>query len=231
MNRTTTKAVVAGAAAASTVGALLTANLGSAAADQSTQSQTPVSIEVFAPGDGDNAGVEGKGWFVDLEADFRFGPVGLRRSGFNGSQLTGPGAHADTAPFPGLFGPGQDEKFPGLVVLTSTTMTNPDRGFQGPGTNLAGLFNLTGITDRSLRETEIWDTWIVGDSIAGIDVNTTLTVAVVADLNGDRVYNDAPDVVTDLNGDGRIDARDLQMLGVASNIETIDFHINGATAP
>jgi hypothetical protein len=34
----------------------------------------------------------------------------------------------------------------------------------------------------------------------------------------------------DLNHDGRIDAQDLKLLGVASNIVTVPFRINGAPA-
>jgi hypothetical protein len=52
------------------------------------------------------------------------------------------------------------------------------------------------------HETELWDTWI----------------------------DDAPDVVQDVNRDGRVDAKDLQAMGVASNIVTVPFHINGAGA-
>ncbi len=37
-------------------------------------------------------------------------------------------------------------------------------------------------------------------------------------------------MVTDLNNDGRIDAQDLELLGVASNIVTVPFRINGAPA-
>jgi hypothetical protein len=37
-------------------------------------------------------------------------------------------------------------------------------------------------------------------------------------------------VVTDLNHDGRIDAQALELLGVASNIVTVPFRINGAPA-
>jgi hypothetical protein len=128
-----------------------------------------------------------------------------------------------------LFSTGQDDRLPGLVVLTSTT-NDVRPGFSGPGTNLANLFNITGITNRDDKETELWDTWIVGAAIAGQDVNTTLTVAVVDDLNQDGVFNDAPNVVTDLNGDGGIDAQDLELLGVASNIVTVPFRINGAPA-
>ena len=197
-----------------------------AAAAEDEYESRPARIQVFAPGARDNAGSSGKGWFVDLAINFR---TGLAATGFTGDQLTGPAAHANIPPSPGTFSTGQDDRFPGLVVLTSTTnSTRP--GFSGPGTNLANLFNLTGITNRSEHETEIWDTWIVGAPIAGSGVDTVLTVAVVADLNGDGIFNDAPNVVTDLNGDGVVDKRDLKRLGVASNIETVAFHINGDPA-
>jgi hypothetical protein len=187
----------------------------------------PVRIEVFAPERGANAGANGFGWFVDMEVDFL--GMNLHQAGFSGLQLTGPGVHSNAPPFPGAFSTGQDDRLPGLVVLTSTT-NNTRPGFSGPGTNLANLFNLTGITNRDDKETELWDTWIVGAAIAGQDVDSTLTVAVVDDLNQDGVFNDAPNVVPDLNNDGRIDAQDLDLLGVASNIVTVPFRINGAPA-
>ena len=189
----------------------------------------PVRIEVFAPERGANAGANGFGWFVDMEVDFL--RQNLQQAGFSGLQLTGPGVHNNVPPFPGLFSPGRDDRLPGLVVLTSTTVgpdVNP--AFSGPGTNLANLFNITGITNRDDKETELWDTWIVGAAIAGKDVDTTLTVAVVDDLNHDGIYNDAPNVVPDLNHDGVVDAQDLELLGVASHIVTVPFRINGAPA-
>jgi hypothetical protein len=185
----------------------------------------PVRIEVFAPERGANAGANGFGWFVDMEVDFL--GMNLHRAGFSGLQLTGPGVHSNSPPFPGAFSTGQDDRLPGLVVLTSTT-NNTRPGFSGPGTNLANLFNLTGITNRDDKETELWDTWIVGAAIAGQDVDSTLTVAVVDDLNQDGVFDDAPNAVPDLNNDGRVDAQDLDLLGVASNIVTVPFRINGA---
>jgi len=226
--------------AAAAAGVVLAAAGGTAeaAASPSTTSATavtaspsalhPVKIDVFAPERHSVAGIEGKGWFVDMELDFQ--NKSLAATGFTGLQLTGPAAHANTAPFPGLFSTGHDDRNPGLVVLTSTTQTNPTAGFAGPGTNLANLFNLTGVTNRTAHETELWDTWIVGAPIAGQNVDTTLTVAEIADLNHDGIYNDAPDVVLDVNHDGRIDAKDLQAMGVASNIVTVPFHINGAGA-
>lgn len=221
--RTTVTAVAAAAALGG--GALLAPS--GAAAGQDRSHDNPVDIRVFAPDQGADAGIAGTGWFVDMEVDFT--DTGLAGTGFNGLQLTGPGGHNNIPPAPGAFGTGRDDKMPGLVVLTSTT-TDKLPGFSGPGTNLAGLFNLTGVTNRTPEETELWDTWLVGAPVAGSDVDTVLTVAVVDDLNHDGIYNDAPNVVTDTNGDGRIDRRDLRALGVASNIVQVPFHINGDPA-
>jgi hypothetical protein len=217
--------VVIGATVALT--SAVNASTSSASSNGDSQRAKPVRIEVFAPERGANAGANGFGWFVDMEIDFL--GQNLHQAGFTGLQLTGPMMHNNIAPFPGTFSTGHDDRMPGLVVLTSTT-NNTVMGFSGPGTNLANLFNLTGITNRDNKETELWDTWIVGAAIAGKDVDTTLTVAVIDDLNHDGIFNDAPDVVTDLNNDGRIDANDLKLLGVASNIVTVPFRINGDPA-
>ena len=170
--------------------------------------------QVCRPEQGSNAGIAGTGWFIDLEVDFD--DRGLAATGFNGLQLTGPAGHNNIPPAPGLFGTGHDDKMPGLVVLTVHDL-GPLPGFSGPGTNLAGLFNLTGVTDRDADETRSCGTpgWSAPRSPAAAST-PVLTVAVVDDLNHDGVYNDAPNVVTDANGDGRVDRRDLQALGVAS---------------
>src|SRR3954453_2692923 len=223
---TSTVRITAVAAAAVLASGLALAPSG-AEAHQGGPRHKPVDIEVFAPENGANAGISGTGWFVDMEVDFEH--TSLAGTGLNGLQLTAPAGHANIPPAPGAFGTGRDDKMPGLVVLTSTTS---DRlpGFSGPGTNLAGLFNLTGGTNRTPQETELWDTWLVGAPVAGTDVDTVLTVAVVKDLDHDGVYDDAPNVVTDADGDGLIGRRDLQALGVASNIVQVPFHINGAPA-
>jgi hypothetical protein len=57
-----------------------------------------------------------------------------------------------------------------------------------------------------------------------------LNVAVVDDLDDNGVYDDAPDVVADANHDGRIDGADLEAIGVASNVVTVPFRINGDPA-
>ena len=220
-----TVAMVIGTTAAVTV--VANASTSSASSASASNRAKPVRIEVFAPERGANAGANGFGWFVDMEVDFL--GMNLHQAGFSGLQLTGPIAHNNVPPFPGLFSTGRDDRMPGLVVLTSTT-NNTLPGFSGPGTNLANLFNLTGITNRDSKETELWDTWIVGAAIAGQNVDTTLTVAVIDDLNHDGVFNDAPNVVPDLNNDGSVGADDLELLGVASNIVTVPFRINGAPA-
>lgn len=217
-------AAVTTAALAATAGAAFAASPDSAARHNPYR-QDRVSVHVLSPRYGDAAGIDGKAWIVDLKIDY----PSATAAGFTAPQLTGPAAHANIAPFPGSFSPGADDRLPGLVVLDSNT-TSSVAGFSGPGTNLANLFNVTSITDQTKHETQIQDTWIVGAPIAGIGVNTTLTIAVVADLNHDGVYNDAPAVVPDANHDGRIDSRDLRALGVAGHIDTVRFHINGASS-
>lgn len=204
-----------------------TTERGASAHSGRDDSSKRITIKAFAPENGDNAGISGAGWFVDLELDFKGST--LAQTGFSGLQLTGPAGHNNVPPFPGTFSTGRDDRMPGVVVLTSTT-NNTLPGFSGPGTNLANLFNLSGVTHRDEDGTELWDTWIVGAPIAGKDVDSTVTVAVIADLDGNGIYDDAPDVVTDQNGDGRVDRRDLKAIGVASNIETVTFHINGDPA-
>lgn len=238
MNKTIrTRAGFATVAVASAAAAILaTAATGASAAPGGKQAaaavpayhaKKPVKIEVFAPERHDVAGIEGKGWFVDMELDFPAGS--LARTGFTGLQLTGPGVHNNVPPFPGVFSTGKDDRNPGLVVLTSTTSSTLP-GFSGPGTNLANLFNITGVTNRTPDENELWDTWNVGAPVAGTDVDTTLTVAEIADLDHNGIFDDAPSVVLDVNHDGRIDGKDLKAMGVASNIVTVPFHVNGAPA-
>lgn len=230
MNKTVTT-ITALSIAAALGGTFASINGGASASagrDDQKQGQVgdrPVDVEILAPAKGDNAGIGGAGWFVDLDLEFE--DTSLEATGFTGNQLTGPATHNNAAPFPGSFSPGRDDRMPGLVVLTSTTNSTLP-GFSGPGTNLANLFNLTGVTNRQRGVVEIWDTWIVGAPIAGKDVRTTLTVAMIDDLDGDGIYNDAPNVVADENADGKIDGRDLKEIGVASRVETVTFRINGS---
>ena len=164
----------------------------------SKKANSAVQVEVFSPRNGDVAGKQSKGFFVDLA--LRYPSSAASGADF---QLTGPTTHQNQAPFPGTFAPGVDEKVPGLIVLLSTTTV----GFTNQKTN------------------EIWDTWIVGAPSFGKNVRSVLRVAVAADKNKDGIYNDAPAVVPDSNRDGRINAVDLEAYGVASNIAVVPFEI------
>lgn len=92
--------------------------------------------------------------------------------------------------------------------------------------NVANLFNLTGVTNREATKTELWDTWIVGAPVFGVNTPSKVYAAIAADKNLDGVFNDAPSVVPDAEGNGICDERDLQALGVALNIRQTSFFIN-----
>jgi hypothetical protein len=181
-----------------------------------------ITVEVFAPGPGDIAGISNRAFLVDLAADFK--GYDLAATGFTTPELTGPGAHNNVPPFPAPFAAGNNTKFPGLIVLLSTTTLGA-----GQGQNLAGLFNIVTVTDRStigvVPATELWATWIVGAASFGTG-DSHLIIAISADKNGNGIFDDAPNVVPDANGDGNIDAKDLVAFGVASNVVEVDFVIN-----
>lgn len=134
----------------------------------------PVVVTVFSPGKGDVAGLAGAGYIVDLSLDAASPADNAYLSVANGYK---PFFNDPTST---TFHPGSDLGAPGLVVLLSTTKTIPGTPFVGPGTNLAGLFQINGVAkvnEGTLAET--WNTWQVGKPIAGAGVKTTLTVFVV----------------------------------------------------
>ncbi len=193
-------------------------------------------VELLAPENNDHAGIDGRGWFIDLAVRYK---VPLAKSGFTlnadnepGFQLTGPnapatanypaGIHDNVRPLPGSFSPGKDDRLPNLIVLVSTAGVGA-RSCQ----NLANLFNLLGVADLSADRTEIRDTWIVSASNFGVNTKSTVFVAVADDLNKDGILNDAPAELPDADGNGICDDKDLEALGVASNIAKADFFING----
>ena len=210
MRKRTLLTAIALVALAAVVAATATAANGRKA---SKKAGSAVQVDVFAPREGDVAGKLSKGFFVDLA--LRYPSLAASGADF---QLTGPTTHQNQAPFPGAFGPGVDEKVPGLIVLLSTTTIGAKNA-----QNLANLFNLTGFTNQ--KTSEIWDTWIVGAPSFGKNVHSVLRVAVAADKNKDGIYNVAPAVVPDANHDGRINAADLEAYGVASNIAVVPFEI------
>jgi len=178
-----------------------------------------INIELFAPAKGDKVGVDGRGWFIDIAIQFE--ETQLTNTGFSGNQITGPGPHDNVNPFPGTFSPGADDRFSGLIVLLNTTTIGA-----GSCQNLANLFNLTGVTNITDDDVEIWDTWLVGAPLFGQATKSKTLIAIASDLNGDGIYNDAPAAIPDANNDGKCNKSDLKAYGVASNIAKSRFYIN-----
>lgn len=125
----------------------------------------PVKVTVFSPGDGDHSGTGGAGFIVDMAVD----ATGARGNSILSSAN---GYHPFfNDPSSTTFHPGADPGAPGLVVLLSTTPDKPGTPLQGPGTNLAGLFQLNGVADvGGLAET--WNTWLVGKPLFGTGPST-----------------------------------------------------------
>lgn len=175
------------------------------------------TIEIFAPEKGYLSGLGSRAFLVDMAIEFE---GDLASTGVT-PELTGPGPLANAGPFPGTFGLGANDHFPGLVVLLSSTLVGA-----GPGHNLANLFNITTVTNQEPGSTEIWTTWIVGAKNSfgteGENTPSRLFVAVVEGV--------APDVVVDMDGNGIINKKDLRLMGykVISNTPKVDFVVNGS---
>ncbi|GAC1438414.1 MAG: hypothetical protein NVSMB65_12720 [Chloroflexota bacterium] len=151
----------------------------------------PIKTTIFSPGTGDSAGVAGKGFVVDVALD-------AATAHDNAALLGQPRFLAPTSP---LFTPGHNPAIPGLIVTLSTA-TKP--------LNLANLFQEVGVASVKGGAKELWATWFVGKPLFGVNVDSTLTVAVVKGT--------APDVVPP----------HLAGLTLLSNAATVTFHIAGA---
>lgn len=77
------------------------------------------------------------------------------------------------------FHSGPDPGAPSLVVLLSSTPTMPGTPFMGPRTNLAGLFQISGVANFA-GKAETWNTWQPGKALFGLDRRVKLTVYTVA---------------------------------------------------
>ena len=174
-------------------------------------------ITVFAPGKGDVAGVGSRGFLVDIAVQFN----GDLASTGASLELTGPGPLANAGPFPGTFSLGANlDHFPGLVVLLSSTTVGA-----GPGQNVANLFNINAVTNQSAEGTEIWSTWVIGapNSFGRVGERTPSRLFLAV------VEGTAPNVVTDMDGNGIFNKKDLKLMGykVISNTPKVDFVVNG----
>ena len=115
---------------------------------------------------------------------------------------------------------------PGLVVLTSAPRTAA--GARGP--ERAGRPVQPQPRHQPDPEgDQAVGTWLVGDAVAGGDA-TPRSRGAGQGPEQRGIFNDAPDVVADANGDGDVDGKNLRALGVASNVVRLPFHIRGAPA-
>lgn len=151
-----------------------TTSVANGSASPTPKTHQPIQVTVFSPGKEDSAGKAGADYVIDLSLDASTPADNAYLSVDKGYKPF------FNNPTNSTFHPGPDLGAPGLVVLLSTTKTIPSTAFQGPGTNLAGLFQINGVAmvnKGTIAET--WNTWQVGKPIAGAGVQATLTVFVV----------------------------------------------------
>ena len=164
----------------------------------------PVKLSVFSPLAGDSAGRDGAGFVVDVSLTARTKSANSLLSSAAGYK---PFFNNPTAP---TFQPGANGGAPGLVVMLSTTPNTPGTPFQGPGTNLAGLFQINGVGTVKGGLAQTWNTWQIAKAGFGSGP-ATLTAFVVRGT--------APAVVPDTG------------LEVISNRVTVPFTITAPTRP
>jgi hypothetical protein len=157
--------------AAATISAIALPGAASARTPKHHRHDPPVKVTVFSPGAGDHSGTGGAGFIVDLAVDATNARGNAILSPANGYQPFFNDPSSTT------FHPGPDPGAPGLVVLLSTTPDKPGTPFQGPDTNLAGLFQLNGVADVG-GLAEAWNTWQVGKPLFGTG-RSTLTAYLV----------------------------------------------------
>ena len=150
------------------------------------------------------AGIGGAGFVVDVSLTARNTAANSLLSPEAGYK---PFFNNPTAP---TFAPGPNGGAPGLVVTLSTTPNMPGTPFQGPNTNLAGLFQINGVGTVKGGLTQTWNTWQIGKAGFGSGAST-LTVFVVKGT--------APALVPDAG------------LEVISNRVSVPFTISAPAAP
>ena len=113
--------------------------------------------------------------------------ISLRAKDATGNDQLAGYASQFVDPDSAAFGPGASDAAPGLVVTLSTTPTIAGTPLVGPRTNLAGVFQINGVTKLS-GLTRTWNDWqVTSPGFFGEHTSATLTVYAVAGT--------APDVV------------------------------------
>jgi hypothetical protein len=138
-----------------------------------------VDVSILSPGVGDLSGTNGTGFVVDILLQYNTSPS---------NAVPSPGQIEPTEhPLPkGLFNepsgptyhPGSSVSSPGLVVTLSTTKNMSGTAFKGPSTNLAGLFQITGISSNDTAFM-VQNVWLPGEAAFEAGIESELTVFVV----------------------------------------------------
>jgi hypothetical protein len=190
----------------------------------------PATVTILTPTASAAVGVNGKGWMIDVVAEFAAPPGASSSSGASAAPVSSSAAVPTNAPttgyrlskrataqdgfFPLLnspnltsFAPGPDVAAPGFVCLVNTS--------SDPTQNYAGVFQLNAITNSDAEGNilEAYFSWFIGSAGFGSNVNSTVTVFF---LN-----STAPAKYT---GDPKSDP------SVISNVDTVEFFIFGDAA-
>lgn len=214
--------------------------------DDDDDDNKPVKLKVFRPNNGDVGGYDARGFITSAEVTFP-GPLsttGLGQ-GINPvtglpqsvNELTGPGAHQQLPPYHGTFSVDVNEHFPGFVMLQDTARFNARSTPATPGVsqyttndlvdmkNIANLFEITAPVNQTTRGTTVWTDWLQGGSGNFGPVDQVIRTKILVTI----VEGTAPQAVTDANGDGEIDEKDLTAMGykVISNTVKRTFFHNG----
>ena len=214
------------AASARATGSVAASAQASASASGTTKY---ITLDVPVPQSGMNAGVDGKGWIVDIVAKGNGPAMDKVKPAFQTTSTTATGRNTN---------------FPGLVVIVKESS-----GSSGSSPNLAKLFQMIGLpntlqgagissvgtsasaspsasayasasaapsaagsaatSSKAVDQETAAATWFVQQSMFGSDADVELDVFVVD--------GDAPDSISS-------DTSDLK---IVSNIVTVHFHING----
>ena len=133
----------------------------------------PIRASVISPGPGERTS---SGFNVDVSLQARNAQGNRLLSGYSTMFLdpTGPDGNGNPA-----FHPGASAAAPGLVVTLSTTPSKPGTPLVGPRTNLAGVFQINGVTRSHglVRTSNDWQ--ITSPGFFGKNTSATLTVYAV----------------------------------------------------
>jgi hypothetical protein len=146
---------------------------GMAAAGAHATANAPVHAIVRTPAAGERTS---SGFNVAVSLQARNGQGNRLLSGYSTQFLDPTGADGQANP---AFHPGASAAAPGLVVTLSTTPTKAGTPLQGPRTNLAGVFQINGVTRLNGLTRTLNDWQISSPGFFGKNTNARLTVYAV----------------------------------------------------